>query len=380
MRTEDAAPGERHRIRIALIGLGKMGLSHLAVANAHPDVDLVAVCDPAAYVLDVLQKHTGIKGYADYRELLDQEQPDAVLIATPNRFHGEMVQAALDRDLHVYCEKPFCLDPAEGLRLAQLAERKGLVTYVGYHYRFVAAFQEAKRLMDAGVLGGIHHFRVEAYGPVVLRPNGSTWRTHRAEGGGCLYDYACHAIDMVNYLVGCPDAVGGTVLNRVFSRDVEDGVYSTLLYADGRTGQLAANWSDERFRKMSLKVTVWGANGSISADRQEIQVYLREGVPQAPELVPGWNVRYTTQLTRPVWFYLRGEEYSAQIDHFVQSVQRRSGDTLCTFRAAAAADRVAGMMLKDARSRRVDALPFPVAQPPQTGKARSFRGIRELLR
>src|SRR6185503_10580540 len=125
------------------------------------------------------------------------------------------------------------------VRIMWLAETRRLVNHVGYHYRFVAAFQEARRLVDAEVLGRIHHFRAEAYGPVVVRPSGSTWRTHRAEGGGCLYDYACHAIDLVQYLVGCPDAVDGTALNRVFSRDVEDSVYSTLLYADGKTGQLA---------------------------------------------------------------------------------------------------------------------------------------------
>lgn len=378
MRIDETAVGERRRIRVALIGLGKMGLSHLAVVNAHPDVELVAVCDASAYVLDVLEKYTGLKGYVEHRKLFDEQRPEAVLIATPTRLHSEMVRAALERGMHVYCEKPFCLDPHEGLRLAQLAETRHLVNHVGYHYRFVAAFQEAKRLVDAGVLGRIHHFRAEAYGPVVVRPSGSTWRTHRAEGGGCLYDYACHAIDLVQYLVGCPDAVDGTVLNRVFSRDVEDGVYSTLLYADGKTGQLAANWSDERFRKMSVKLTLWGENGSICADRQEIQVYLRHAVAQAPELLAGWNVRYTTQLTRPVWFYLRGEEYSAQIDAFVRAIQRRGTDALCTFRAAVAVDRVAEMMAHDARGRRVEARVEAVAAPPPP--ARSFSTIRELLR
>jgi predicted dehydrogenase len=339
-------------IRVALIGLGKMGLSHLAIIRAHPDVELVGACDSTAYVLEVLNKYTGIRVYTDYLALLDKEQPDAVVIATPTRFHGDMVQAALDRNIHVYCEKPLCMNAAESRRLAQLAESRGLVNQVGYHYRFVAAFREMKRLIDAGAVGPIHHFRAEAYGPVVLKPNGSTWRTHKVEGGGCLYDYACHAIDLVHYLVGRPDSVGGTVLNPVLSRDVEDEVYSTFFYADGKTGQLAANWSDESFRKMSVKVTVWGSNGRICADRQEVQAYLREFSPTAPDLVPGWNVRYTTELTKPVWFYLRGEEYSAQIAHFIQSVAQRSPDSLCSFAAAAEVDLVAAMMLKDAQARR----------------------------
>src|SRR6266513_1484813 len=120
--------------RVALIGLGKMECAHLAIISTHPDVDLVAVCDPAPYVREVLTKHTGLKGYADYRRLLDEEEPDEIVIATPSRFHDEMVRAALERDIHVYCEKPFCLDVAEGRRLAELAEQKRLVCQVGHHY------------------------------------------------------------------------------------------------------------------------------------------------------------------------------------------------------------------------------------------------------
>lgn len=365
-------------IRIALIGVGKMGLSHLAIINSHPDVGLVAVCDSAAYVLGALHKYTGIKCYSDYRKLLDEEALDAVVIATPSRLHGEMVSAALERGLNVYCEKPFCLDIAEGERLAELAGRKRLVNQVGYHHRFVAAFQESKRLINAGILGHIHHFRAEAYGPVVLRPTESTWRSSKREGGGCLYDYACHAIDLVNYLVGRPTAVGGTALNKVFSLDVEDEVYSTLFYADGKTGQLAANWSDEGHRKMSLKMTVWGSNGKLTADRQEVQVYLRKAVPGAPELAQGWNVIYTTQLTRPVWFYLRGEEYSAQIDHFIECIKQGEAETLCTFRSALDADLVAAMIRDDAQAVRSEA-PLPASRPgsqyAQGGLLQTFRSL-----
>jgi predicted dehydrogenase len=337
-------------IRLALVGLGKMGLSHLSIVNSHPQVELVAVCDSAAYILDVLGTHAGLAGYTDYRRLLDEQRPDAVLIATPPRSHVAMVRAALERGIHVYCEKPFCMDAAEGLRLAELAERKGLVNQVGYHNRFVATFQEMKRLVDAGIVGAIHHLRAEANGPVVVRPSGSTWRGSKAEGGGCLYDYASHAIDLVNHLVGRPEAVAGTALQRVFSHDVEDEVCSTFLYADGKTAQLAANWSDDSFRKMSLKVSAWGSRGRIAADRQEIHVYLSQPSPHTPELVPGWTVRSTTELTRPVWFYLRGEEYSAQIAHFIEAVTDGSAGAACTFRAAADVAAVSEMMLNDARA------------------------------
>ena len=327
-------------IRAGLIGLGKMGMSHHAILNAHPKVELVAICDTSGYVLDILNKYTGVGTYSDYRKMIDESRLDCIVVATPSRFHAEMVRYALEHGLHVFCEKPFCLDLREGQSLIELANSRKLVNQVGYHYRYVDAFREAMRLLQAGVLGKLHHLRAEAYGPVVLRSAGSTWRSRKSEGGGCLYDYASHALDLVNMLVGAPEAVSGAVLNAVFSRDVEDEVYATLHFSDGLTGQIAANWSDESHRKMSTKITVWGQNGRIAVDRQECQIYLRSEVTGSVVLPKGWTIRYSTDLVEPVWFYLRGEEYSKQIDHFIQSVKGSNDKTFSTFATALATDRV----------------------------------------
>jgi predicted dehydrogenase len=332
-------------IRTAMVGLGKMGLSHLAIVRAHPGVNLVAGCDATAYLTDVLSKHSGLKCYSDFDRMLEEEKLDALIVATPSKLHASMVEKALNRGLHVFCEKPFVLDVRDGERLIALAEGKGLVNQVGYHYRFVGAFKEAARIVRSGALGTIHHVRAEAYGPVVLRQKGGTWRSAKSEGGGALYDYACHAIDLVNFVVGVPASVGGVVRHGVFSRDVEDEVYSTFYYPDGASGQLCVNWSDESFRKMSTKISVWGTNGRITADRQECQLYLRSAHEALPGTKPGWSVRYTTDLTEEVWFYLRGEEYSGQVDYFVKSIEtgRLYGEN--TFRSALEADRVVSMIL-----------------------------------
>ncbi len=141
--------------------------------------------------------------------------------------------------------------------------------------------------------------------------------------------------------------MGGVVRHSVFSRDVEDEVYCSLHYPNGASGQLCVNWSDESFRKMSTKVTVWGTNGRVTADRQECQIYLREPHPGLPDTAAGWTVRYTTELSKEVWFYLRGEEYSAQIDYFVQSVKQRRTDGENNFASALQADRVVAMILAE---------------------------------
>lgn len=336
-------------VRLAVVGLGKMGLSHHSMINAHPDVELAAVCDAAGYVLDVLNKYTGVKTYTDFDAMLREVELDAVIIATPSSMHAKMVKAALEKGLHVFCEKPFCLDTKDGEEVTRLAQEKSLVNQVGYHYRFVGAFQEVKRLLDANAIGEVTHVLAEAYGPVVLKPKGSTWRTQSAEGGGCLYDYAAHPINLVNWYFGAPQGVGGTILNKIFSKETDDEVFGTLYYADGKSAQVSVNWSDESYRKMSTKITIWGTAGRIYADRQECQVYLRDTATVPPGYQQGWNVRYTTDLTEPVWFYVRGEEYSAQLDYFVRCIEeKRAADNVNSFADAVATDKVLAMMIADA--------------------------------
>ncbi|MEI6446564.1 MAG: Gfo/Idh/MocA family oxidoreductase [Actinomycetes bacterium] len=334
-------------IRTAVVGLGKMGISHLALVRAHPDVDLVGVCDASSYVLGVLEKNTGVKTWSDYSKMLDEVELDAVVISTPSASHASMVEAALERGISVFCEKPFTLSAAESSSLAEKAAAKGLTTQVGYHNRFIGAFAEVKQLIDSGAIGEVVHVLGEAYGPVVLKAKGSTWRSKASEGGGCLYDYAAHVINLINWYAGEPEGIGGTVLGKVFSKETDDEVFSTLGFPGGVTGQVSVNWSDESQRKMTTRITVWGTQGRIFADRQEVQAYIREG-GSPPGYRTGWNVRYTTELTEPVWFYLRGEEYSAQIDSFFKSVAAGETTGINDFASAAMTDRVIERMAADA--------------------------------
>ena len=168
-----------------------------------------------------------------------------------------------------------------------MAAEKGLVEQVGYHYRYVGAFQEMKRLVDAGAIGEVTHVLAEAYGPVVLKPKGATWRTQRAEGGGCLYDYAAHPINLINWCFGLPAQVTGTILGSIFSADTDDEVYATFGFAGGMSAHLSVNWSDESYRKMSTKITLTGTKGRITADRQELQAFLRETSPGSARLPRG---------------------------------------------------------------------------------------------
>ena len=336
-------------VRMAVVGLGKMGLSHLAMMGAHPEVRIEAVSDSSGYVLDVLNKYTGVRTFTDFDAMLRDVPLDAVIIATPSGLHSGMVKSALRNNLHVFCEKPFCLDLKDGEAATRMARERGLVNQVGYHNRFVGAFREVKRLLDAQAIGETTHALAEAYGPVVLKAKGPTWRTKRLEGGGCLYDYAAHPINLLNWYFGAPREVGGSVLNKVFSKDTDDEVCGTLFFDGGKSAQLSVSWSDESYRKMSTKITIWGKTGRIYADRQECQVYLRDSARAPASYETGWNVRYTTDLSEPVWFYVRGEEYSAQLDYFVRCIEEeRAADNVNSFADALMTDKVIAMMIADA--------------------------------
>lgn len=333
-------------IKGSIIGLGKMGLSHAAILGAHPDVDLVAVCDTSSLVLDAFKKYSKVKTYSDYQEMLAKESPDFVLVSTPTRFHYSMVKLALEKGIHVFCEKPFSLTVKEGEELVKLANSKWLINQVGYHNHFIGTFRELKRLLKAGVLGELVHFTGEAYGPVVVKEKVGTWRSKPEEGGGCLFDYASHVINLIQEIISRPVKASGIQLKSIFSKGVEDAVYGTLILENGLSGILSVNWSDETYRKMSTSVTVQGKNGKIICDATEIKIYLKE--PSEKEgLEKGWTIKYITDLAIPVNFYLRGEEYSAQIDNFIDCIKNKKQTSYNSFEQGLYTDKVIDLIIEN---------------------------------
>lgn len=335
-------------IKGAIIGLGKMGLSHAAIVGGNQEVDFVAVCDTSSLVLDAFKKFTAIKTYSDYKEMLDKETLDFVLVATPTRFHYPMVKYALEKGLHVFCEKPFSLNADEGEEIVEIASRKGLVNQLGYHNHFIGTFIELKRLLKANVLGELVHFTGEAYGPVVTKEKGGTWRSKPEEGGGCLYDYASHVLNLIQEIIGRPVKASGSQLKSIYSKGVEDAVYSSLTLDNGLSGLLSVNWSDETYRKMSTSLTVIGKNGKIICDATEVKIFLREPFKKEG-LDKGWTMKYITDFAIPVDFYLRGEEYSAQIEHFVDCVIHKKQTSCNSFEEGLYTDKVIEMIIDDSK-------------------------------
>jgi predicted dehydrogenase len=335
-------------IRAGIIGLGKMGISHCAIMGAHPEVNLVAVCDSSSFVIDAFKKHTDFQCFTDYRKMVAEMKLDCVVIASPTKFHTEMVNFALDNSLHVFCEKPFVLNADDAEVLADKAEKLKLVNQVGYHNRFLGTFKKVKSILEMNALGELYHFSGESYGPVVLREKGGTWRSQKGQGGGCLYDYASHTIDLIHFLLDKPDKVSGTLLKSIFSKDVEDAVYSNITLKNGLSGQLSVNWSDETHRKMNTQITILGKKGKLIADATEIKIFLKEA-NKPTGLEKGWNIISLTELTENVDYYLRGEEYSSQLDHFVNCILNSSISNNSPFRSASYTDQLISKLIIDSK-------------------------------
>jgi predicted dehydrogenase len=326
-----------HKVKLAVIGLGKMGLSHLSIAGAHKDVAVVGICDSSRIVTDFLEKFSPFPCFTDYRKMIQAVQPDAVIVATPTKSHYEIILYLLQQHIHVFSEKPFTLHPKDSDHLTQLAHQHKLVNQVGYHNQFLGTFMEMKRLIKNGVMGKIQHFTGEAYGPVMIKEKEKTWRSDASEGGGCLMDYASHVIDLINGCLGNVTATNGCLLKKIYSKNVEDAVYALLQLNTGVSGVLSVNWSDESFRKMSTQLTVQGSNGKLICDATELKVFLKTK-DESGKYTKGWNSKTVGDLQLPVDFYLRGEEYSAQLDYFVQAIGQKVPNTINTFEQAAETD------------------------------------------
>jgi len=342
------ASAPRRIVQAAIIGMGRMGLTHLSILGGHPFLKVRAAADEGSIITRGISKfRPDIKLYEDYRTLLQNEELDAVLIATPPHLHGAMIDAAMDRNLSVFVEKPFTLDSAEAQRLAKRSsDQPNAYHQVGYVARFGDVYSKVKALLDGGLLGKVFGFRLEFHGCTVLKKeNGSGWRGDRKTGGGCLNEFGSHAVDMVVNLFGKPSSVKGSSLVPIFSEGVEDMVLSTLTYADGKAGSLYVNWSDSSHRKPSLKTNILGEKGHIQADFYGIKIFMNEGNQHYKQ---GWNTVNLPELMKPVPFYVRGAEFTNQLYSFAEGVLRPSQPNPSSFADAATTQEVIDMIFADA--------------------------------
>jgi predicted dehydrogenase len=322
---------ENSKIRLGIIGCGRMGITHYSIINSFPEVKVVAVADPSAFVLSIIGKYLPVKTYRDYEDLFSESSPDAVLVCTPPAFHYKILKKAAEKGIHVFVEKPFTTKYIEGHELSAIFESKLLINQVGYVNRFNDVFLKMKELLDKGVIGKIIRFKSEMFSCTITRSDGNSgWRTSHENGGGAVFEMATHAIDLVNYLVGKPDKVTGSSLNHIYSKNVEDAVSSTFLYNNGMTGTIFINWCDTSYRKPTNKIELFGEGGKMIVDQHTLKIFMNKA-DEKNNLLQGWNTLYITDVFEPVSFYVRGNEFTRQLAHFISCIRDKNKRNRCTF-------------------------------------------------
>ena len=226
-------------LRLALVGVGRMGAFHARALLPSPLVDIVAIADTNASAAAELAAVCSATAHADVSTLGDRDDIDAWLISTPTTTHPEMVRAALAAGAHVLCEKPLALDPSESDALGAEAAHLGLVLQVGFWRRFAPPWAKARELVEAGVIGRPLMVRLSQWD---ANPPPATF-CDPVSSGGLAIDCGVHEYDLAQWLTGL-DIVGvaarnlplvdetlaevGDVDNLVAVLDLEGGAVATV--------------------------------------------------------------------------------------------------------------------------------------------------------
>jgi predicted dehydrogenase len=191
-------------IRVGVIGTGSKGCDHIRDSVKHPQAEVVAAADSDEGRLRQVADEFGIKhAYTDYRELLEQEDVQAVTVATPSFLHREMVVAAAEKGKHVHCEKPFALTLAEADDMIRACEVRDLVLFVSFSPRLRQSFQEIREMLSSGDYGKPMWLWSRSFLPVdpeIWMPPPWFWR--KELGGGLLIENGGHTFDVAEWIMG----------------------------------------------------------------------------------------------------------------------------------------------------------------------------------
>lgn len=323
------------KIRIGIIGMGRMGLTHYSIINTHPDVEVTAIADTSSMMLNMLKKLIpSLNVFEDYKDLLNSGLVDGVIVCTPSSLHHPVCKMACEKGIHVFCEKPFTTDPKLASELADMFEKNSLVNQVGYVYRFDTVFKKVKEILDEKLIGKVCHVNVQFLSSTIskMQPE-KGWRSKRENGGGATYEMGSHVIDLMEFFFGKPQKIIGTLMNQVYSEAVEDISEAQVIYADGISANIHVNWSDYTYRKPMLKIDIHGTLGKIQADLYGYKLFLRKE-NQEKGLPEGWSVVPMNMIPDECPFYVRGTSFTNQLYEFANAIKESRTSKGCSFRSA----------------------------------------------
>lgn len=197
-RTVGSIPLVKDKLRLAVVGVGRMGAFHARALAESDHVDLVAVADTFVDNATALATELGTEFFTSPEALLGYDAVEAWLIATPTLSHPAMVRMALDSGLHVLCEKPLALDPAVSTNLEGLALQVDRLLQVGFWRRFAPPWAKAKELIDAGAIGRPLMMRLSQWD---ADPPPASFCDPETSGGLAI-DCGVHEFDLAEWMTG----------------------------------------------------------------------------------------------------------------------------------------------------------------------------------
>jgi predicted dehydrogenase len=229
-------------MKVALIGLGVIGNVHLNIIN-HLDVELVGVCDVEPSKLESIKIELR---YSDYRQMLDEVNPDIVHICTPHHLHSEMIIYALEKNINVLCEKPLCINENEIINIEKVLKRSkgklGICYQNRYNPSIIYLDEYLKDKKINSVIGNLLWHRDKEY------YSKDYWHgVKKYEGGGVLINQAIHTIDLMQYFYKVPSYLVSEISNQslIGIIDVEDN--ASISSVDNKFKLVASNSSDKDY-------------------------------------------------------------------------------------------------------------------------------------
>lgn len=271
------------KVRFAVVGCGSIGKRHVAVIDAHPEAEAVALCDLDTIRAGALAEvYDNIPVFDSYSAMLDQVQADVICIATPHAQHAPMAIEALEKRYNVLVEKPMALNAVDGERMNAAARRFHRKLWVVKQNRFNVPVQLAHRAIREGHLGKIFAVKCDIlWNRYQGYYDDSPWRGSLSEEGGALFTQASHFIDLLIWWCGDLTLARGYAETQNHQIETEDTGVAVLRFENGAIGSLV--WTTCVFRKnLEGSITIVGEKGTIKIGGEYLNRLDHWDVPGLP--------------------------------------------------------------------------------------------------
>lgn len=255
------------QLSVAMIGAGGFAHRHLEVLETFEDVAIVGHQARRREAAEAQARRFGGEAFDGLDELLDTVRPDAAWIVLPPGAHGPPEDALLERAIPFFVEKPLSADREPATRIADDVQRRGLVTAVGYHWRALDVFEEARTALAGR---SVRLVRGAWHGSTPPPP----WWTQRAQSGGQIVEQATHVLDLARVLLGEADVVAALapVVERTDwpSSDVAPASAALLRYRSGPVGVFSATCALAGPAEIALDIYAEGRR--IQMDQKSLRI------------------------------------------------------------------------------------------------------------